>query len=132
MFNKILLTPPPNKSNKFPIFKKYNIFLKVPAGNGNYDDSPFDTEKDFRIEINNNIYTAQDATIVYGDYKFKYVINGDDNGFTITRFFFDYSFFKFNSLTYNEESFNLPFGSQTVKIPTMDVYIKINFKMVIT
>lgn len=130
MFNKILLAPSPHKSNKFPIFKKYNIFLKIPKNTRNFDSGSFDSENDFRIEINNNIYTAQDATIVYGDYKFKYVINGDDNGFTITRFFYDYSFFKFNGLTYNGENFNLPFGSQTVKIPTMDVYIKIFLKLI--
>lgn len=90
----------------------------------------FNTENDFRIEINNNIYTAQDATIVSGDYKFKYVINSDDNGFTITQFFYDYSLWKFSQLEYNGEYFNsLPFGSQTIKILTMDVYIRIQPRM---
>lgn len=45
------------------------------------------------------------------------------------QFFYDYSFWKFSQLEYNGEYFELPFGSQTIKIPTMDVYIEIQLSL---
>ena len=129
MFNKILLTPPSNKSLIFP---EYDIYFIINATIGSGGDE-FNTGTNFNVTINNNVFSYNDANsvdITDNVYTYKYNIISNDEGFTISKFTYNYNFIFFSGFIYNDIEYSLPFGSSTVQINSNQVYLTVQTSLI--
>lgn len=131
MFNKILLTPPQNKSLIFP---EYDIYFIINATIGSGSDGSFNSGTNFNVTINNNVLSYNDANsvdITDNVYTYKYNIISNNEGFTISKFTYNYKYIFFSGFNYNGIKYGLPFGSSTVQINSNQVYLTVETAIII-
>lgn len=131
MFNKILLTYPP--SNNSLIFPEYDIYFIINATIASGSDG-FNTGTNFNVTINNNVFSYNDANsvdITDNVYTYKYNIISNNEGFTISKFTYNYNYIFFSGFNYNGIKYGLPFGSSTVQINSNQVYLTVETAIII-
>lgn len=131
MFNKILLT----QSNKYLIFPEYDIYFIITANIGSGPDGSFNSGTNFNVTINNNVFSYNDANsvdITDDVYTYKYNIISNNEGFTISKFTYNYKYIFFSGFNYNGITYGLPFGSSTVQINSNQVYLTVEISLIVS